>query len=147
MQVMRPYCIYVASFVRHQEVSKAARIAPGAGPFDCCIKETSIGVSDPAIWYASILPESAEADDGSVAAVDVLTNYRGERVLEARMLRLSLQLYLNRGDEPKAEATARALALALKEARDTRNATESFTYQFASDYLGSHFVRFCQPRE
>jgi hypothetical protein len=140
-EFMKPYRKYVSDFVGNSDVKKAvAQVLASPKPSCCLDANDTVAFSDPVIWYASILPESESNDTGITEAIRYLSNYYGTNIGEARLLRLSLQLYRDQqqGEEAQASHDATELQVALNGA--TKG---TFTYQFASDYLGSYYVRMC----
>ena len=141
-EFMKPYRKYVSDFVGESDVKNiVAKLLASPKPSCCLDADDTFAFSDPVIWYASILPESESNNTGIKAAIHYLSNYHGTNIAEARLFRLSLQLYLDQQqwEEDKASHDAADLQVALNDATN-----ETFTYQFASDYLGSYYIRMCK---
>ena len=142
-EFMQPFREYVSLFLKDPQVQNSVEKALASPKPSCCLKPQAESTSsDPVIWYASILPESVNDDSGASTSIAYLSKYAGNNRSEAKLIQLSLQLYLDRNDEDRAVADASALSATLNGAAQ-KGGESTFAFQFAADYLGSHYVRFC----
>ena len=146
VDLMEPYWDYVGAFARDHDVQAAIEKVRRLRKPSCCLSNEDISTySDPVIWYASILPESEKGDAGVRTSIEYLSRYRGANQAEAGLLSSSLQLYLEdkAHEDTQALDTGRRLWSSLLRAREEAT-EETFTFQLASDYLGSYYASICK---
>jgi hypothetical protein len=106
-------------------------------------------LSDPVVWYASLLPEAEEGIDNDLLqkAIEEL-NYRNPpgSFPQAYLLRTSLGLQLHIEDKDKRRQLRKDLITFLSADKDAR-LTTSHEYQVASDMIAVSFLHDCMQED
>ena len=155
---MRTFRRYVIDFVTQKEIIEAVNRAENLRSLPFYLTEEESTLSDPLVWYTSLLPESDA--EGEMKGLDDAIKMLSTAVSpQAAMQRMSFQLTLltkltDRAESEEAKSEYRRkseeVANELKELLKQHTGKSdgaSFPYQVGCDSLGTYYIRLCSSKD